>query len=199
MPGTLTALDIRDDHITRILERLNETAAPPVFSPAALTGATHNWDIGATTGVVRASSTGSVTITGIAGGTSSRRVTIINVGNQDLVFDHLNASSAEANRLSMPNNVAFTLQGWASGGGTSSGTFEYDATTAVWRLVAAASLLLPRLFVTGATTLAGDVGFCGAAATSRQTVTGSRGGNAALASLLTALATLGLITDNSSA
>jgi hypothetical protein len=43
------------------------------------------------------------------------------------------------------------------------------------------------------------VGFYGASAVVKQTVSGSRGGNAALASLLTALATLGLITDGSSA
>ena len=35
--------------------------------------------------------------------------------------------------------------------------------------------------------------------TAQQTVTGSRGGNAALASLLTALATLGLIVDSTTA
>jgi hypothetical protein len=44
-----------------------------------------------------------------------------------------------------------------------------------------------------------SVGFLGAAPTARPTVTGSRGGNVALASLLTALASLGLITDNSTA
>jgi hypothetical protein len=43
------------------------------------------------------------------------------------------------------------------------------------------------------------VGFFGATAVAKPTVTGSRGGNAALASLLTALASLGLITDSSSA
>lgn len=43
------------------------------------------------------------------------------------------------------------------------------------------------------------IGFLGAAATARPTVSGSRGGNAALASLLTALATLGLITDSTTA
>lgn len=43
------------------------------------------------------------------------------------------------------------------------------------------------------------IGFLGATPVARPTVTGSRGGNAALASLLTALATLGLITDSSSA
>jgi hypothetical protein len=40
------------------------------------------------------------------------------------------------------------------------------------------------------------VGFYGAAASAKPTITGSRGGNAALASLLTALGTLGLLTDN---
>lgn len=43
------------------------------------------------------------------------------------------------------------------------------------------------------------IGFFSAAVTTKPTVTGSRGGNAALASLLTALATLGLITDSTTA
>jgi hypothetical protein len=46
---------------------------------------------------------------------------------------------------------------------------------------------------------AAAIGFLGAAAVTRPNVTGSRGGNAALASLLTALANLGLITDSTSA
>lgn len=45
----------------------------------------------------------------------------------------------------------------------------------------------------------GKVGFYGTSPGSKPTVSGSRGGNAALASLLSALATLGLITDSSSA
>lgn len=44
-----------------------------------------------------------------------------------------------------------------------------------------------------------QVGFYGTAPAAKPTVTGSRGGNAALASLLTGLANLGLITDSSSA
>lgn len=43
------------------------------------------------------------------------------------------------------------------------------------------------------------LGFYGATAVTKPAVTGSRGGNAALASLLTALASLGLITNNSTA
>lgn len=43
------------------------------------------------------------------------------------------------------------------------------------------------------------LGFHGATAVAKQTVTGAKGGNAALSSLITALATLGLITDGTSA
>lgn len=45
----------------------------------------------------------------------------------------------------------------------------------------------------------GKFGTNGSAAAAKQTVSGSRGGNAALASLLTALATFGLITDSTTA
>jgi len=56
-----------------------------------------------------------------------------------------------------------------------------------------------REFMRGSTNgSAPTIGFLGAGAVARQTVTGSRGGNAALASVLTALANLGLITDSSS-
>jgi hypothetical protein len=58
--------------------------------------------------------------------------------------------------------------------------------------VAADSLLLPR-----AGGITATIGFQGAAAVGRQTVSGAKGGNAALGSLLTALATYGLITDSS--
>ena len=50
-----------------------------------------------------------------------------------------------------------------------------------------------------AVTMAGNVGFNGAAALSKPSITGSRAGNAALASLLTALANYGLITDSTTA
>lgn len=58
------------------------------------------------------------------------------------------------------------------------------------------------LYGTVAHVLDGDgdtVGFHGATPVTQQTVTGSRGGNAALASLLTALDALGLIVDGSEA
>lgn len=55
------------------------------------------------------------------------------------------------------------------------------------------------LWVGGDAAIMGSLGFYGAAVQTKQTVTGSRGGNAALASLLTALATYGLITDGTTA
>jgi hypothetical protein len=51
----------------------------------------------------------------------------------------------------------------------------------------------------GTTTIKGNVGFQGTAPIAKPTVTGSRGGNAALASLLTSLANYGLITDSTTA
>lgn len=53
--------------------------------------------------------------------------------------------------------------------------------------------------VNGEFHLLGTTGFFGAAAVGRQTVIGAKGGNAALASLITALVNLGIITDNTTA
>jgi hypothetical protein len=64
--------------------------------------------------------------------------------------------------------------------------------TAVDLDLRAVNTTLIRLGVSGA------LGFFGIAGTTKPTVTGSRGANAALASLLTALAGLGLLTDSSS-
>lgn len=55
-----------------------------------------------------------------------------------------------------------------------------------------------NILTLGANGSAAEIGFFGTGTTTKQTVTGSRGGNAALASLLTALANYGLITDSSS-
>lgn len=74
--------------------------------------------------------------------------------------------------------------------------------------VTGATTLSSTLAVTGNTTLTGNasiaagsnksIGFYGATPGTKPTITGSRGSNAALADLLTKLATLGLITDSTS-
>ena len=48
----------------------------------------------------------------------------------------------------------------------------------------------------GALTIAGNVGFFGGAAAAKPTITGSKGANAALTSLLAGLASLGILTDS---
>jgi len=54
------------------------------------------------------------------------------------------------------------------------------------------------VYMDGPIQIKGRVGFYDTVPASKQTITGSRGGNAALASLLTGLAAIGLITDSSS-
>lgn len=81
----------------------------------------------------------------------------------------------------------------------------YSGTDNTYDIGLAASLRfrdlnLGRNAVVGGTLkVTGNVGFYNTAPAAKPTVTGSRGGNAAVASLLTALATLGLVTDNTSA
>lgn len=53
-----------------------------------------------------------------------------------------------------------------------------------------------KLEVNGTAKIVGNIGFYNTAPVAKPTVTGSKGGNAALASLITALANLGLIVDN---
>lgn len=88
--------------------------------------------------------------------------------------------------------------------GAGSGTLTFgDGATADTNLYrsAAATLATDNSFTVGATLrhLGTSAGFYGAAAVTKPSITGSRGGNAALASLLTSLATLGLITDSTTA
>jgi hypothetical protein len=62
---------------------------------------------------------------------------------------------------------------------------------------ALADTVLDPILVLGTT--AGTIGFYGGAGAVKPAITGSRGGNAALASLLTQLAALGLITNSTTA
>ena len=92
----------------------------------------------------------------------------------------------------------FMAQGrvrWGYDGSLQAGVLDDNAVT---RPILARSGGLEgwRIHATGG---AAQIGFLGAAPVSRQSVTGSRAGNAALASLCTALANLGLITNSTTA
>jgi hypothetical protein len=88
--------------------------------------------------------------------------------------------------------------------GSGSGTLTFgDGTTADTNLYrsAADTLKTDDSLVVGANLshLGSSLGFYGATPAAKPAVTGAKGGNAALGSLLTALAGLGLLTDSSSA
>jgi hypothetical protein len=87
--------------------------------------------------------------------------------------------SYTGNGFAITNAATFTVKDAPSTSGSMTITNKY----AVW-------------VQAGGTRLDGNVGFCGAQPAARQTVTGSRGGNAALASLISGLATQGLIADS---
>ena len=71
-----------------------------------------------------------------------------------------------------------------------------NAGTEQIRVTTLAGTNIARFFGDGKTQIHGQVGFQGTSPIAKPTVTGSKGGNAALASLLTALANYGLITDS---
>lgn len=84
------------------------------------------------------------------------------------------------------------------------GDFKVNNTTASTTTTSGCATFAGGIGVAGQATLAsarivGNIGFYNTAPAAKPTVTGSRGGNAALASLLTALANLGLITDSTTA
>lgn len=99
--------------------------------------------------------------------------------------------------MTLPTGTGLTQGSWLD---YVSGTNRYirDMTNSKMHIT-----LMPGAGTTGGSTqinsqllIAGNVGFYGTAAVAKPTITGSRGGNAALASLLTALASQGLITDS---
>jgi len=103
----------------------------------------------------------------------------------------------------LPTAVASGVIAWANGvAGTSAGDMLIVPRTSNpsgVRLYGTASSNAVEALATGASGASPTIGFLGATRIVRPAVTGSRGGNAALASLITALASLGLVTDSSSA
>ena len=84
------------------------------------------------------------------------------------------------------------------GFGITAGRLNYVATSAMAHTFVVNAVDVASVSSTGVRVI-GNVGFNNTAPVAKPTVTGSRGGNAALASLLTALASYGLVTDTSTA
>lgn len=108
------------------------------------------------------------------------------------IFDYRLTADA-VSRIRMDSSLG-------TGGGTITLGNGTSADTNLYRS-AADVLKTDDSFHIGATLqhLGASLGFYNTTATTKQTVAGSRGGNAALASLITALATIGLVTDSTTA
>jgi hypothetical protein len=131
--------------------------------------------------------------TGIATGATPAAAGAIRLSNATAINARNAANSADLNVVTVDgsDNLLFGQTG------SSAGTFFYGTTQA--GVLVGANFGL-QVLTTG-TRLGwsgGDIGFYGSAGGSKPTVSGSRGGNAALADLLNELAGLGLITDSSS-
>jgi len=151
------------------LDQANSTPAPTV-------GTGSNWSVRETRGI----------FTGTAHGQTVFADTVANAASE---------------RANISNNTVRIRNG-------SDGHVALTDGTNTWGInitSANGNLRIVRLTGSGLINLAGNtqlgaqVGFQGTAPIAKPTVTGSRGGNAALASLLTALANYGLITDSTTA
>lgn len=104
-----------------------------VVSPAQLTANQNNYNPAglATANVLRVSSDASRTITGLAAQANGTRITLFNVGAQNIVLAHADTvNSAAANIFICPGAVAFTLH---TGDAVD---LWYDGGSSLWRLVA---------------------------------------------------------------
>lgn len=121
---------------------------------------------------------------------STQRNDIVAIGYQALVGGN--------NAIAIGSGVLAGAAGTVAIGKDSAGTSASTTTANEIKLGTA----LHTLNIIGNASIGGssnNLGFYAATPAAKQAVTGSRGGNAALASLLTALATIGLITDSSTA
>lgn len=101
-----------------------------VISPAQITANTDNYaPTGlATASVLRLSTDASRNLTGISAQPAGTRLTICNVGAQDIVLVH-DATSTAANRFLCPGSANYTLNG------NDSVDIWYDTTSARWRVI----------------------------------------------------------------
>lgn len=100
---------------------------PIIVSPAQITGNQNDYAPGVAN-ILRLTSDASRNITGMVAQASGLVCLLFNVGTQDIVLQHQNASSAEANRFICPGAADLTLSG------DEAALLVYDGTTARWRM-----------------------------------------------------------------
>ncbi len=99
-----------------------------VVNPPALSSNANDWNIAQNVGnVFRIYSSAAVTVTGIAGGTNGREITLFNTGSNAVVLSNQNGGSQAVNQFAL-RNASETL---APGGSV---TLYYDGTNYRWRI-----------------------------------------------------------------
>ncbi len=99
-----------------------------IASPAALTATVNDYNPSSQS-IWRLSSGAAVSITGIAGGTDGRLLSIINVGSNNIVLSNQNSGSQPANRIITGTGANLTLRA------NNAATLLYDGTTRQWRVL----------------------------------------------------------------
>jgi hypothetical protein len=186
------------------------TSTGGVSSPT-VTWLSQFWDPDFDTGTVNTSGTavtwvsGSAFTAGMAGKTIvinsvSYTVSTVNVIAQTMVLTtSAGAQSGVTYNFGVSISDNWHLQAIAGSGsdGTSTLKFSHTGTPGTSTAEFATPVVCDSTLSVGTDlSIAGKVGFYGTSPQSKPTITGSRGGNAALTSLLTALANLGLVTDS---
>lgn len=152
----------------------------------------------ATTTIVEYNAAAQVDLVGMSGGSDDRIVVFRNkgAGNVFVYNDNGNEATA-ANRFKTDALLGATGAMLVNTNGMAIAI--YDGTAQRWSFMSLIGKNTPGpLSVNGTLAVTGNSGFNGASPLAKPTVSGSRGGNAALASLITALANYGLITDGTS-
>lgn len=104
-----------------------------VLSPASFSTTQNDYNPAglATANTLRLTTTADSAITGIAGGSTGRLLTVYNVGSFKISFTTQSASSTAANRLAIDNDVLLLPD--------TAVLLQYDATSARWRVAGAGS------------------------------------------------------------
>lgn len=100
-----------------------------VINPTQLTANTNDWNIAQNVGnIFRVYSSAAVTVTGIAGGTNGREITLFNTGANSIVLASQNGGSQAVNQFALKNGS----EALAPGGSV---TLYYDGTNSRWRIL----------------------------------------------------------------
>jgi hypothetical protein len=126
-----------------------------VISPTAITGSNNNYNPTGLSGAdtIRQALSAAATLTGLAGGTAGRIITIVNIATvqaRTLTLSNESGSSTAANRFALPNGLNWIVP---IGGAIQ---LWYDGTSSRWRLFSIVSNNFPTGTSTAPSVVIGD-------------------------------------------